>query len=261
MSESGPGDVGFEFGIEHEVEVRVCGSADQTIAAAAGEVVEAARTAIAARGRFLFALSGGSTPRPLYERLAAPPWREQVDWSRTHLLWSDERCVPPEHPDSNYGMARAAFIDHVPIPARQVHRMRGEDDPAGAAAAYEQVVRELVGPPAADVAPPGLDLVLLGLGADGHTASLFPGRPAGQETARWVVADQDPAGRPRLTLTPPALNAARTVVFLVVGCGKAATLGAVLDGDRAPDRLPAQRVAPRRGRLIWIVDAAAARQL
>jgi len=236
----------------------VCESADAAVEAAADLVADCAREANDSRGRFLLALSGGSTPRPLYERLAAAPSRKQIDWTRTHLLWSDERCVPPDHPDSNYRMAREALVDHVPIPPSQVHRMHGEDEPIAAAAAYDRVLRTLVSAaPGAGGAPSGLDLVLLGLGADGHSASLFPGRPAGRETTRWVVADEDPSGRPRITLTPPAINAAHVVLFLVIGTEKAAALRAVRQGPFTPDLLPAQRVGPRGGRLVWIVDAAA----
>ena len=259
MDEIGAGAFGFMIGFTHEEEFLVCGSPDQAADAAADYVADCAREAISARGRFLLALSGGSTPKALFERLAAAPWRSRIDWARTHLLWSDERCVPPDHADSNYRMAREALLDHVPVPAEQVHRLRGEDDPATAAAAYEAMLRELVGPPSADVTGPhGLDLVLLGLGNDGHTASLFPGRPSGRETERWVVADQDPAGRPRLTLTPPAINDAHTVLFLVVGAGKAAVLNEVRQGLNTPDVLPAMRIRPWPGRLVWLVDDAAA---
>jgi len=236
-------------------ELVVCESAGAVADTAADFVTGCARTAIDSRGRFLLALSGGTTPRPLYQRLAAPPWRDRIVWTRTHLLWSDERCVPPTHPDSNFRMVREALVDHVPIPSGQVHRMHGEDPPAEAAAAYEAELRALIGPaPLESMGPHGLDLVLLGLGTDGHTASLFPGRPSGRETERWVVADQDPSGRPRLTLTPPAINAAHTVLFLVVGTEKAEALAAVRRGTFSPDLMPATRIAPRPGTLVWIAD-------
>lgn len=232
-----------------EVETWVCGDGDDVADAAAQFVVDCAADAIAARGRFTLALSGGSTPRPLYEWLATDEGRDQIDWARVHLFWGDERGVPPDHADSNYRLARETLLDHVPIPAAQIHRIHGEDDPETAASAYEQTLREL----SAD----GLDLVLLGLGRDGHTASLFPNRPAGRETSRWVVADQDPTGRARITLTPPAINAARTVAFIVTGADKALVLQAVREGPVAPDLLPAQRIGPPHGRLVWIVDHAA----
>ena len=240
-----------EGGFTGEVEVQVAADAGASADAAAALVAECAAAAIAARGRFLIALSGGATPRGLFERLAGPPWRERIDWRRCHVFWSDERAVPPDHPDSNYRMAREALLDHVPIPPDQVHRIHGEDDPDAEAAAYEQTLR-------ASVAVGGLDLVLLGLGRDGHTASLFPAGPAGRETARWVVADVDPGGRARVTLTPPAINAARAVAFLVTGADKAETLRAVHSGPFTPDLLPAQRISPRRGRLVWLLDRAAA---
>ncbi len=232
-----------------EVETWVCGDGDDVADAAAQLVVDCAADAIAARGRFTLALSGGSTPRPLYQLLATDEWRDQIDWARVHLFWGDERAVAPDHADSNYRLAREALIDHVPIPDGQVHRIHGEVDPEAAAAAYEQTLRSVAGD--------GLDLVLLGLGRDGHTASLFPNRPAGREATRWVVADQDPTGRARITLTPPAINAARTVAFIVTGADKALVLQAVREGSPAPDLLPAQRIGPLHGRLVWIVDHAA----
>lgn len=232
-----------------EVETWVCGDSDDVADAAAQLVVDCAAEAMAARGRFTLALSGGSTPRPLYELLATGEWRDRIDWPRIHLFWGDERAVPPDLADSNYRLAREALLDHVPIPPAQVHRIHGEDDPEAAAAAYDQTLREVAGA--------GLDLVLLGLGHDGHTASLFPNRPAGREATRWVVADQDPAGRARITLTPPAINAARTVAVIVTGADKALALQAVREGPATPDLLPAQRIGPRHGRLVWIIDHAA----
>lgn len=263
MGESGAGDSGFDVRFEPDVELAVCETAGRTIENAARRIVEGAGAAIAARGRFLLALSGGSTPRPLYETLAAPSWRSQIDWPRVHLLWSDERAVPPDHAESNYRMACEALIDHVPIPATHLHRMHGEENPATAAAAYERTVRTLVGETNRADGEPAftLDLVLLGLGDDGHTASIFPHRPAGRETTRWVVDDEAPSGQRRLTFTPALINTARAVLFLVIGGGKAAVLDAVQNGPHDPDTLPAQRIAPRHGRLIWLVDAAAASAL
>jgi 6-phosphogluconolactonase len=232
-----------------EVETWVCGDGGDVADAAAQLVVDCAADAIAARGRCTWALSGGSTPHPLYELLATDEWRDRIAWTRMHVFWGDERAVPPDHADSNYRLAREALLDHVPIPAAQIHRVHGEDDPEAAASAYEQTLRTLAGD--------GLDLVLLGLGRDGHTASLFPNRTAGREIARWVVADQDPGGRARITLTPPAINAARTVAVIVTGADKALALQAVREGPVAPDLLPAQRIGPPHGRLVWIVDHAA----
>lgn len=241
--------------------VRVFAGTHALFDAGADAVAEAAATAIAARARFTLALSGGTTPRHLFERLASPPWRDRIDWPRVHLFWSDERCVSPTHADSNYRMAREALLDHVPVPAAQVHRMRGEDVPDSAAVNYEAELRATL-----DAGAPGgpsvFDLVLLGLGADGHTASLFPGMPSGRVSTRWVVAEHVDAARGwRLTLTPPIINAARSVVFLVTGDDKAAALAAVLEGPAQPLALPAQAVASGSSLVTWLVDRAAARLL
>ncbi|HHS97595.1 MAG TPA: 6-phosphogluconolactonase [Chloroflexi bacterium] len=213
--------------------------------AAAERFVAAADEAVRARGRFFVALAGGSTPRPAYRLLADPACASRVDWDRVHLFWGDERCVPPDHPESNYRMVREALLDRVPIPVENVHRIRGEWPPEEAAAAYEAELRAIFGPDGR------LDLVLLGLGADGHTASLFPGSAALDERERWVAAVfADPVGTWRITLTPPALNGAREVLFLVVGKPKAEALARVLAGWD----LPAGRIRPRSGRLSWFVD-------
>jgi 6-phosphogluconolactonase len=175
------------------------------------------------------------------------------------VFWGDERCVPPTHADSNYRMAKEALLDLVPIPAERVHRMAGESpDPAAAAAAYEaEIARVLGGSPGG--APPALDLVLLGMGADGHTASLFPGTTALGERRRWVVANHVPKlGVDRVTLTWPILNRAAHVFFLVVGADKAAVLREVLEGPPAVERLPSQGIRPEAGRLVWICDRLAA---
>jgi 6-phosphogluconolactonase len=222
--------------------------------AAAEAFVSAAAEAIAARGRFLVALSGGSTPKALYALLAEPKRAAQIDWSRVHVLWGDERCVPPDDPASNFRMAREVLLDHVAIPPAQIHRMRGEDDPRTAAAGYERELRALF-----PAAVPRFDLVLLGLGDNGHTASLFPGLSAVHESARWVVAEHvAEVGMWRLTLTPVAINAAAAILFLVAGRDKAAMLARVLQGPRDIDARPAQAIAPVAGRLCWLVDAAAA---
>jgi len=235
---------------------------DALMHAAAELWVAAAASAIGASGRFAVALSGGSTPECLYRLLATDPYASGLDWSRVHAFQSDERCVPPDEPASNYRMAREALLARVPLPAENVHRIRGEDEPDAAAAAYERDLREAFATPDG---PPRLspgsrfDLVLLGMGEDGHTASLFPGSAALREPTRWVRAirraDVSPA---RVTLTPVVINAAAEVVFLVSGRAKAATLRRVREGPYQPDVLPAQIVAPRAGRLRWLVDADAA---
>ena len=227
---------------------------------AASRFVEAVDQAVAIRGQFTVALAGGSTPRGMYARLAESPWRERVPWSAVQVFWGDERCVPPDHPDSNYRMAYEALLSRVPLPAANIHRMAGELDPEKAAEAYSATLREVFG--LSGEAVPRFDLVLLGLGSDGHTASLFPGTAALAETQRWVVANFVPRlGAYRLTLTFPVLNAARQVMFLVTGSGKAEVVARVLEGPRRVMELPAQAVAPTDGQLVWLLDRAAAAQL
>lgn len=227
--------------------------------AAAEFVVVRASEAIARRSRFTLMLSGGTTPRQLYARLASVPFRDRIDWSCVHLFWGDERCVPPTDAASNYRMVRETLIDHVPVPAHHVYRIKGEHDPALAAAEYERTLRVALGEGANTDTTRGPDLVLLGLGLDGHTASLFPHKAAARETVRWVVAEAiDVAPTWRVTVTPLFLNQAPSVVFLVSGSEKAATLGAALEGPLDLEALPAQGIA-RRGRSpLWMVDRAAA---
>jgi len=224
---------------------------------AARYVVENGQAAIDGRGAFSIALSGGSTPRELHRRLASPPLVSQIDWSRVHVFFGDERCVSPDDAESNYRMASETLLTHVPIPDSQVHRMRGEIAPEDAAAQYEQDMREYFGNE-----QPCLDLILLGMGDNGHTASLFPGLTAVHEQQRWVVAEYvAEVGMWRITLTPVVLNLARAVVFLVSGSGKASMLRQVLEGPFAPDERPAQIVRPSPGEVIWLVDAPAAANL
>ena len=233
--------------------------------AAAERFVIAAERAIADHERFVVALSGGSTPRRMYELLAQEPLALRVKWSRVQVVWGDERCVPPTDPESNFRMAREALLDHVPLPAGNVHRIHGEDDPAKAAAAYETTLRDLLrtpsGPPSFE---PGrnIDLVLLGLGENGHTASIFPGSAAAIELVKWVTAEYVPAvAMWRLTLTAPVLNAAAEVLFLVSGGAKAAMVKRILEGPRQTRELPAQLIAPTRGHTQWLLDRAAAAEL
>ena len=182
-----------------------------------------------------------------------------------HVIWGDERCVAPSDADSNYRMAREALLEHVPVPDANVHRMRGEDEPVKAAVVYEMVLRALLDTPsgAPTFAPARrIDLALLGLGDNGHTASIFPDSAAVTETERWVVAESvDAKPSERITLTAPLLNAAAETFFLVSGKEKAAVLARVLEGPHVPRELPAQLIAPSRGRLTWMVDGAAAAAL
>jgi 6-phosphogluconolactonase len=245
------------------LQLNVYRDAQHLAEAAAGHVARLAREALAARGGFTLALAGGSTPRPVYERLASPPYASEVDWTRTELFFGDERCVPPWDASSNYAMVRHALLERVHVPEANVHRMRGEDDPQDAARDYEALLRGALGVvPGAAAPAAALDLVLLGMGENGHTASLFPGTPALGETRRWVVAQYvEGLGTWRLTVTPALLNAARHVTFLVSGAAKARTLQRVLEGPRIPQELPAQIVQPAHGSLRWMVDAAAAAHL
>jgi 6-phosphogluconolactonase len=222
--------------------------------AGAQHIMEIAGRALLDRGRFSVTLSGGSTPKGAYALLAGVP----LDWERIHIFWSDERCVPPDHPDSNYRMASAAFLERVGIPPGNIHRVQGELSPEQAAAAYEQDLRAFCG----SQGFPVFDLVLLGLGEDGHTAALFPGSPAVQERQRWVVAVEHRQPPPplvdRVTLTLPVINAARQVTFLVSGSDKAQRLEQVFSSRESErDMLPAQLVQPMRGNLLWLVDQAA----
>ncbi|MBU4233150.1 MAG: 6-phosphogluconolactonase [Desulfobacterales bacterium] len=225
--------------------------------AAAALLVRQANLAVAARGRFSVALAGGATPRRTYELLAAPPLKDQAPWDRMHVFWGDERCVPLNDSRSNARLAKEAWLDHVPIPGTQIHPMNCAPDPAAAARQYEAQLREFFAGQ-----PPRLDLVLLGLGHDGHTASLFPGTAVLKEGERWAapvyLAEAD---LHRVTLTAPLINQAAVVAFLVAGGAKAGVLREVLHGPRDPARLPAQLIQPQTGELRWLADLAAAGSL
>lgn len=225
---------------------------------AAAFIADAAAKAIAERGLFTLALSGGGTPESVYARLAQGDYRERIAWDRVHIFFGDERCVPPEDARSNYRMVREAWLDHAPIPAGHIHRIRGEDDPAREALRYEQEIAALY----RTAALPAFDLILLGMGDDGHTASLFPGTAALREKERWVVAQYVEVMQTwRVTFTAPLINAARCVVFLVQGAGKAQMLWNVRKGPYQPDVWPAQLIEPAGGDLHWLTDATAAAQM
>lgn len=234
-------------------------TAERTIAALAERIAEIARAAVAERGRMTWALAGGSTPRRLYELLAQPAWDARLPWNRVDFFWGDERAVPPKHPDSNFGMSQAALLEPRQIDRRRIHRWQSEaTDLSAAAAGYQRELAQLAGI-APEGPPPALDLVLLGMGSDGHTASLFPQTEALTEQRRWTAANWvPPLGSWRLTMTYPLLNAAREVIFLVTGADKAERLAEVLQGPPDRQRLPSQGVCPARGRLAWYVDRAAA---
>ena len=239
-------------------ELRTFDDLDALSRAAAEEIARSAEEAVAARGRFTIALSGGNTPKPVYRLLAQEP---RLDWSRVHVFWGDERHVPPDHPDSNFGMAHEALLSKVPIPSGNVHRVRAEKpDAERVASDYEWTLRSAFDLDEGE--RPRFDLVLMGIGADGHTASLFPGSDAVRERSGLVVAPWvNSLGTFRITLTPPVFNRAALALFLVSGEEKADALKAVLEGDFQPDRFPAQVVRPEDGKLVWLVDRAAARCL
>jgi 6-phosphogluconolactonase len=238
--------------------IRIFETAEEVARAAADSFAEIAVSSIAAQGRFSVALAGGSTPRRTYQLLASEEYRNRIPWSQVHIFFGDERAVPATHADSNYRMAEEAMISHLPIPAQNVHRMVGEGDAAANASLYEGELQTFF-----DGATwPWLDLVLLGIGDDGHTASLFPDTEALKETRAWVVANWvEKLKTYRITLTAPAINHAANVVFLVAGAGKAERLPEVLRGARDPQRLPSQLIQPVDGSLVWLVDKAAAQRL
>ncbi len=237
--------------------VWVCPSAEELARTAARRFVDWAWQSIARDGQFHVALSGGSTPQALFRVLASQEFRGQIDWPRVQLFWGDERAVPPDDPESNYGMTRRELLVRVPIPGGNVHRMEAEDPNMGRAAHhYEAVLRRYL--PLDDRGFPVFHLVFLGMGPEGHTASLFPGSRLLKETSRWVSTPMvAKLGKRRMTLTLPVLDAAQRVVFLVAGSEKAAILREVLLGHSAPP-LPAQMVQPRNGERIFLVDEAAA---
>ncbi len=218
---------------------------------AAEQFVALTGAATARFGRFAVALSGGSTPLALYELLGSTEYRDRIDWPRIHLFWGDERCVPPDHAESNFRMVRESLISKIQIPAENIHRMEGEKEPRAAADAYEQELHEFFAPAPGQM--PRFDLILLGVGEDGHTASLFPGSVALGETKRWVTAVYvEKLQFHRLTLTLPVINNAAQVTFLVIGSGKADIVWRILRRSEAAE-LPAAQVCPADGSLTWLI--------
>ena len=229
----------------------------ETLSRAAAEILVAlAAEAITTRGRFLTALSGGGTPAGLFRMLASDPHRGQVDWLKTYVFWGDERCVPPDDEGSNYYQAMDILLRHVPILEGNILRVKGELEPARASDDYAQTLKRFADP---GLDWPCFDLALLGMGEDGHTASLFPGSEVSPNSPTLAVTAHY-QGRPanRVTLTPLVLNAAHNIMFLVTGANKAASLDQVLNGEYRPKQFPAQRIHPTDGKVIWLVDEAAA---
>ena len=240
-------------------QLRVYPTRNAVAQAAAAQFVAAAERAQTARERFAVALSGGNTPRDLFRTLV-DDYGTTIDWVHTHVFWGDERCVPLDDVENNAHMARQTLLDHVQIPMNNIHRIQTELDPKAAAADYERTLHQYFG--ARGLQQPRFDLVLLGLGPEGHTASMFPGSPALHETERWVSEVYvEKLDSWRVTLTPVALNAATKVIFLVVGEEKAGILKQVLSDPKQPDLYPAQIIDPPQGQVLWIADEAAASQL
>jgi 6-phosphogluconolactonase len=244
-----------------QAQVVICPDADRLAAEAAARVGAAAADAVRERGRFTLVLSGGSTPEKTYALLAAPGQAAPLDWSKAYLFLGDERVVPPDDPRSNYGMARRTLLDCLALPPGHVFPVPTDlPSPAACADAYAGALASFFAlPPAGE--PPRFDLVLLGLGDDGHTASLFPGARALDERQRWVTWSPPgtlPPPVDRVTLTYPALNAARQVLFLVAGARKAEPVRDVLEGGAAPQKRPAAGVRPKDGTVTWLLDEAAA---
>jgi 6-phosphogluconolactonase len=243
-------------------DIRIHSDSQAWAEAAAEFVLEVGKEAVRANGRFLIALSGGTTPETLYRALTSPAFADRFDWSRTTFFFSDERCVALDDPRSNYALARRALFIPLKIASSQVYRMPGESpDPQAAASEYEQQLR--LATKTSPSVQPSLDLVLLGLGEDGHTASLFPGASILRDRQRVIAATRSPKDPPnRMTMTLAAINRASVVLFLVTGAGKAGVVRAILDPRTEAERqLPAAMVSPEEGRLIWFLDQAAAAEL
>lgn len=237
-------------------EFRICKDAEEVASAAADLFIDISAAAIREHGKFRVALSGGSTPKRTYQLLAER--NAKVDWSNVDLFWGDERCVRADDPQSNFRMTSEALLRHVPVPPGNVHRVRTElDSPEAAAQEYE---REIFDTFRATADTPRFDLALLGLGTNGHTASLFPNSRVLHENHRMVVADYvEEVSMWRITMTVPLLNAARTIAFLIAGQEKAEVVSEVVYGAKDVERLPAQLIQPTNGKLVWILDESAAR--
>ena len=244
--------------IEGLSDVLVFDEAEQVARAAADRFVKLAQAAAEAQGRFSVALAGGSTPKSVYELLTTVGYRDRVEWSKVHLFFGDERCVPPEHAESNYRMAFETMISHLPIPTQNVRRMVGEGVAETNARLYEDALRSFF----KGASWPRFDLILLGMGDDGHTASLFPGTRALAERRAWVAANWvEKLQAYRVTLTAPAINHAAHIIFIVTGANKAERVAEVLRGARDVERLPSQLIRPVDGTLEWLLDRAAAARL
>lgn len=251
-----------------QAQVKVHNSLEEISRAAADLLLRCAEKAIAARGQFTLALSGGSTPKKLFETLSSEPWVSKFPWRSSHLFWGDERFVPLDDPESNYGMTRAALLEKVPLPEGQVHPLAlGSATVEEAARLYENELASVFNITANDINSaskgnfPRFDMVLLGVGGDGHTASLFPGSEALNEAKRWALAVEAPEiypTRERVSLTLPLLNSGRCIVFLAAGSGKKPVLDKIFNDPAQAEKIyPAARIKPRDGELFWLIDAEA----
>lgn len=237
--------------------IKVFPNLDDLSKAAAEYFIKLADKSIRKRGYFSVALSGGSTPKPLYNALGSPDQEGRLDWENIHFFWGDERCVPPDHPNSNYRMVREEMLSNITIPEENIYRVPAELEPHVAASSYEETLRGFF-----NGEWPRFDLVLLGMGGDGHTASLFPHSAGLNEEQRWFIANDAPElDTWRLTLTKNAINAARHIAVIVAGESKAEVLVDVLEGDYQPDVTPIQLIAPKNGQMVWFLDQAAAKKL
>jgi len=249
-----------------KADIQIFGDRLALAQAAALLIVSLSHKAIETNGTFRLVLSGGSTPRPLHQILSQSDMVEQMDWAKIHVFWGDERCVPPDDPESNYRMAAETLLNHVPIPASHIHRIHGELSPQLAADDYQRELAAQFGqsPGQSDRPFPRFDLILLGLGPDGHTASLFPGSEALEEKQRWVVPVPHEHGPeplvPRVSLTLPVIQAAHQIIFLVSGANKAGILAEVLSPPMGKP-LPAQLARLSDGRETWMIDRASASKL
>jgi len=225
---------------------------------AASIFVSASKNSIAAKKRFAVAISGGSTPRRLYTLLGSEAYRDQVDWQHVHFFWADERCVPKDDEASNFRIAFDALLSKIALPQENIHRIKGEEAPDKAARDYEEEIRRFFG----ESERPGFDLIILGMGEDGHTASLFPGSKSLEETVKLAIPVYlEKPGKNRITLTLPVLNSADQILFLVAGPSKAAVLSEVLGEGEKKKGFPVGLVRPDHGSMIWLIDQEAVRKL
>ena len=243
-----------------EPKIIVCADHNDLNIKAAEYCAKTAKQAMFSSGTCTISLSGGSTPKSLYALLATPEWRSRFNWKHIHLFWGDERCVPIDHPDSNFGMVKRELLSKVEIPEENIHRFPVElQDPAAIAQAYDASIRQFFGVAHTKSEVPRFDLVFLGLGENGHTVSLFPHSPVLQEKEKLAVADYiEEMKSYRVTTTVPLINAARHALFLVSGTSKAQVVQEVIEGPRQPEQLPAQLISPVRGTLVWLLDRDAA---